>query len=80
MITQIIKKTTLPLFLLISPSMALQGTFITEPFSCEVALADYAELSRSVKEDNPQFKQEMLEISLKAVTKELAEHAECEVK
>lgn len=56
---------------------AKQGVYIVEPFSCDVALADYAELSRSVKEDNPQFKQEMLEISLKAVIEELAEHAEC---
>jgi len=56
---------------------AEQGTFITEPFSCEVALADYHHLTSTTKEDNPKFMQEQLEISLKAVTQELAEHAEC---
>ena len=77
MITQIIKNATLPLFLLISPSMALQGTFITEPFSCEVAIANYNHLIRTTKENNPKFVQIQLEISLKAVIKELAEHSEC---
>ena len=60
-------------------SHALQGVTIIEPFSCEVALADYAHLTEAVKENNPKFVQEQLEISLEAVTKELAEHSECEV-
>jgi hypothetical protein len=80
MITHIIKKTTLPLFLLISSLEAGQGTFITEPFLCEVALADYHHLTKTTKENNPKFVQEQLELSLKSVSEELAKHAECEVK
>ena len=85
MITQIIKNTIIKstaFFLLISPSIthALQGTFITEPFSCEVWLADYAHLTEAVKENNPKFVQEQLELSLKLTIEDLAEHAECEVK
>jgi hypothetical protein len=84
MITHIIKNTTIKftaLFFLISPSIthALQGTFITEPFSCEVALANYHHLTKTTKENNPQFVQKQLEISLKLTIEELAEHAECEV-
>jgi hypothetical protein len=82
MITHIIKNTTIKftaLFLLISPSMthALQGTFITEPFSCEVALANYHHLTKTTKENNPKFVQEQLELSLKSVTQELKDHQEC---
>jgi hypothetical protein len=85
MIAQKLKKTTIKftaLFLLISPSMthALQGTFITEPFSCEVALANFHHLSKTTKENNPTFVQEQLEISLKSVIEELAKHSACEVK
>ncbi len=58
---------------------ANQGVYIAEPFSCDVALADKKELLRSTKEDNPQFVQEQLELSLKLTLEELAEHTECEV-
>ena len=77
MITQIIKNTTLPLFLLISNLEAGQGTYITEPFSCEVWLADYAHLTEAVKENNPQFVQEQLELSLKLTIEDLEAHSEC---
>jgi hypothetical protein len=80
MITKIIKKSTLPLFLLISSLEAGQGTFITEPFSCKVALANYHHLTKTTKENNPTFVQEQLELSLKLTIEELAEHTECEVK
>ena len=70
------------LMALIIPMVAVadQGVYIVEPFSCDVALADYKELSRSVLEDNPKFVQEMLEISFDGVTEALAEHTECEGK
>jgi len=55
------------------------GTFIVEDFDCKVALANYAELQRSVKENNPKFVQEQLEPSLKLTLEALAEHTECEV-
>ncbi len=85
MIAQNIKNTTIKftaLLLLISPSIthALQGTFITEPFSCEVALANFQHLTKTTKENNPTFVQEQLEVSLKAVSEDLAKHLECEVK
>lgn len=56
---------------------AKQGTYIVEPFSCEVALANYHHLTITTKENNPQFVQEQLIVSLEAVTQELAEHSEC---
>ena len=79
MITQIIKNTTLPLFLLISNAQAGTGTFITEPFSCEVALANYHHLTETTQNNNPKFVQEQLELSLKLTIEELATHSECEV-
>ncbi len=57
---------------------ANQGVYIVEPFSCDVALADKKELLRSTKENNSNFVQEQLELSLKLTLEELAEHAECE--
>ena len=79
MITQIIKNTTLPLFLLISNSEAGQGTFITEPFSCGVALADYAELQKRL-EITPRtaFEYPMLLSMYEGVVKDLEVHSECE--
>jgi hypothetical protein len=59
---------------------ANQGVYIVEPFSCDVWLADYAHLTEAVKENNPKFMQEQLELSLKLTIEDLAEHAECEVK
>jgi hypothetical protein len=86
MITQIIKNTvrTLPLFLLLSTSIAQAETFthyIVEPFSCEVALADYAELQRRL-EVTPRmnWKYEIFLDEYKAVVEALDEHSECEVK
>ena len=77
MITQNIKNTTLPLFLLISNAQAGTATFINEPFSCEVALANYYHLTETTQNNNPQFVQEQLELSLKLTIEELAEHTEC---
>jgi len=77
MITQIIKNTTLPLFLLISNAQAGTATFITEPFSCEVALANYHHLTETTQNNNSEFVQEQLELSLKLTIEELAEHLEC---
>lgn len=56
-----------------------QGTYIVEPFSCEVELANYHHLTETVKNDNPSFVQSQLELSLKLTIEELAEHSECEV-
>ena len=64
--------------LLQSTATAKQGVYIVEPFSCDVALADFKELSSNLLEDNPNFVQEQLELSLKLTLEELAEHTECE--
>lgn len=58
---------------------AKQGVFIVEPFSCEVAIADYKHLKVSTEDDNELFIQEQLITSLLAVEKELLEHSECNV-
>ena len=79
MITQNIKNTTLLFFLLISNLEAGTATYITEPFSCETALANYHHLTKTTKENNPQFVQDQLELSLKLTIEELATHSECEV-
>ncbi|CAA6801041.1 MAG: Unknown protein, partial [uncultured Sulfurovum sp.] len=63
--------------LLTTSSYSKQGTYIVEPFTCEVALANYHHLTKTTKENNPNFIQEQLVVSLEAVTQELAEHAEC---
>jgi len=62
---------------LLSTLSLAKGLYIVEPFSCEVALADYYHLTKTTKE-NPQFIQEQLEASLKATIEALAEHSECE--
>jgi len=80
MITQIIKNATLPLFLLISNAQAGIATYIVEPFSCEVALANYYHLTETTQNNNPQFIQEQLELSLSLTIAELTAHTECEVK
>lgn len=54
-----------------------KGLYIVEPFSCEVALADYHHLVESTQANNPKFKQEQLERALEAVTQELELHGEC---
>ena len=60
---------------------ANQGVYVVEPFSCDVALADYAELQR-VLELTPRtdFKYQIFLDEYETVVKVLAEHAECEVK
>lgn len=64
---------------LLSTSLLSKGLYIVEPFSCEVALADYHHLTKTTQENNnPQFIQEQLEASLKATIEALAEHSECE--
>ena len=80
MITQIIKNATLPLFLLISNAQAGTAIYITEAFSCETELANYHHLTKTTKENNPQFIQEQLELSLSLTIAELTAHTECEVK
>jgi hypothetical protein len=66
------------LSLFIPTLVQAKGLYIVEPFSCEVALADYYHLTQSVKENNPQFIQEQLEESLQVTIEALAEHSECE--
>ena len=57
---------------------ANQGVYIVEPFSCEVALADYAELQR-VLEITPRtdFKYPIFLDEYEATIKILIEHTEC---
>ena len=60
---------------------ANQGVYIVEPFSCEVALADYAELQRRLEvTPRSDWKYEIFLIEYEAVVAELEAHAECEVK
>jgi uncharacterized membrane protein len=62
-----------------APTLAkAEGIHIVEPFSCEVALADYHHLKESTQENNPQFVQEQLQQSLQLTIEALAEHEECE--
>jgi len=77
MITQIIKNPTPLFFILISTLNAGSSNFIVEPFSCEVALADYYHLKESTQENNPKFVQEQLQQSLQLTIEALAEHKEC---
>ena len=42
--------------LLTTSSYSKQGTYIVEPFTCEVALANYHHLTRTTKENNPNIK------------------------
>jgi hypothetical protein len=63
---------------LLTTSSFAKGLYIVEPFSCEVALADYHHLTKTTKENNPQFVQEQLEQSLQVTIEALAKHAECE--
>ncbi len=62
------------------PTMAHanQGSFVTEPFSCSVTLADYRELQR-VLEVTPRtdYKYKIFLSEYEAVSKVLAEHKEC---
>jgi len=62
-------------------AQANQGVYVVEPFSCDVALADYAELQR-VLEITPRtdFKYKIFLDEYVTVVKVLAEHSECEVK
>lgn len=60
---------------------ANQGTFITEPFSCSVALADLKELQRAVKETpKSDFKYKIFLEELEAVKNNLKKHSECSAK
>ena len=60
---------------------ANQGVYIVEPFSCEVALVDYAELQRRLEvTPRTDWKYEIFLIEYEAVVTELEAHAECEVK
>jgi len=60
------------------PTLAqAKGIHLVEPFSCEVALADYHHLVESTQENNPQFVQEQLQQSLQLTIEALAEHEEC---
>ena len=65
------------LFIMPMVANADNGTYINEPFTCEVALANYHHLTKTTKENNPKFVQEQLVVSLEAITQELAEHLEC---
>ena len=58
---------------------ANQGVYIVEPFSCEVALADYAELQKQL-EITPRtaFEYPMLLSMYEGVVKDLEVHSECE--
>jgi len=57
---------------------ANQGVYVVEPFSCKVALADYAELQR-VLEITPRtdFKYKIFLDEYEAVVKDLDKHPEC---
>jgi len=60
---------------------AKQGVYIVEPFSCDVALADYAELQRCLDiTARSDWKYPIFLDEYEATVKALAEHAECEVK
>ena len=60
---------------------AKQGVYIVEPFSCEVALADYAELQRRLEVTaRTDWKYPIFLAEYETTVKVLAEHAECEVK
>ena len=60
---------------------AKQGTFIVEPFSCEVTLADYAELQRRLEVTaRTDWKYPIFLVEYEATVNVLAEHIECEVK
>ena len=60
---------------------AKQGTFIVEPLSCDVALADYAELQRRLEVTaRTDWKYPIFLAEYETTVKVLAEHAECEVK
>ncbi len=60
---------------------ANQGTFITESFSCDVALADYAELKRVLKiTPTTDFKYKIFLEELESVKNSLKKHSECSAK
>jgi hypothetical protein len=60
---------------------ANQGVYIVEPFNCEVALSDYAELQRRLDvTPRTNWKYEIFLFEYEAVAEELEAHAECEVK
>ena len=87
MIPQFNKKTIIAiatLLTLISPVTADtiekkgNGTFITEDFSCEVALADVAELQRALEiTPRTDFKYKVFLEEYEAVTEALKNHSEC---
>ena len=58
-----------------------KGTFITEDFSCKVALADYKELQR-VLDITPRtdFKYKVFLEEFEAVTTSINNHSDCEIK
>ena len=83
MITKKTKKTNLLatcaiIALLPILATAKQGAYIVEPFSCDVALADYAELQR-VLEITPRtdFKYKMFLSQFETTVKVLDGHKEC---
>ena len=60
---------------------ANQGVYIVEPFSCDVALADYAELQRRLEvTPRSDWKYEIFLDEYESTVNVLAEHIECEVK
>ena len=58
-----------------------KGTFITEDFSCKVALADYKELQK-VLDITPRtdFKYKVFLEEFEAVTTSINNHSDCEIK
>lgn len=62
-------------------SHALQGVTIVEPFTCKVALADYAELQRRLEiTPRTDWRYPIFLDEFETVAESLTAHAECEVK
>jgi hypothetical protein len=60
---------------------ANQGFYIVEPFNCEVALLDYAELQGRLEvTPRTDWKYPIFLFEYELIVKELEVHAECEVK
>ncbi len=67
--------------LLQTPLKANQGVYIVEPFSCEVALADYAELQRRLEvTPRTDWKYPIFLNEYESIIEVLAKHTECEEK
>ena len=59
--------------------MALPGAWIVEPFTCEVALADYAELQRRLEATvRIDWKYSIFLVEYEATVNALNEHSECD--